>query len=76
MQTLNDLLTEALTYNWAHYLNIQHGRAKKDINFDLTCSLKHLSAHERLKTCENRFNGKNKFPLSGLVVQVHDGKNC
>lgn len=26
MQTLNDLLTEALTYNWAHYLNIQHGR--------------------------------------------------
>lgn len=30
MQTLNDLLTEALTsYNWAHYLNIQHGREEE-----------------------------------------------
>lgn len=52
MQTLNDLLTEALTYNWACIIQTTFNMGEMENKISISiCVLKHSSVHEWLKTC-------------------------
>lgn len=65
MQTLDALLTRALTYNWAHYLNIQHEREEKDINFELSSqTLERLQVIESMREMLNlKSNFREKISI-------------